>query len=48
VGEIGTISAAVGILAQWLASMPTCRPRLRAEPRGSPRPSTILRLHGRW
>jgi cytochrome P450 len=41
VGEIGTISAAVGILAQWLAEHADLQATLRAErPPGSLRPST--------
>ena len=47
VGEIGTISAAVGILAQWLAEHADLQATLRAEPARQPEAiDEILRLHG--
>ncbi len=47
VGEIGTIAAAVGILAQWLAQHADLQATLRAEPARQPEAiDEILRLHG--
>lgn len=47
VGEIGTISAAVGILAEHLASDPALQARLREEPALLPPAiDEILRIHG--
>lgn len=47
VGEIGTIAAAVGILAEWLANHPDWQARLRMEPDlHAEAIEEILRLHG--
>ncbi len=47
VGEIGTISASVGILAQYLAENPELQRQLRSEPNLIPPAiEEILRLHG--
>lgn len=47
VGEIGTIAASVGILAEHLARHPALQDRLRAEPALiGPAADEILRLHG--
>ena len=47
VGEIGTISAAVGILVHYLAQHPDLHRRLRAEPSLLPAAiEEILRIHG--
>ncbi len=47
VGEIGTISASVGILAQFLAADPGLQRQLRAQPELLPEAiDEILRLHG--
>lgn len=47
VGEIGTIAAAVGIVAEWLARQPGLQVRLRDEPAlRSEAIDEILRLHG--
>lgn len=47
VGEIGTIAASVGILAEYLASDAGLQDRLRADPSlAGPAADEILRLHG--
>ena len=47
VGEIGTISASVGILAQYLAGHPELQVQLRSQPDLIPSAiEEILRLHG--
>ena len=47
VGEIGTISASVGILAQYLAGHPELQAQLRSQPGLIPPAiEEILRLHG--
>jgi len=47
VGEVGTISASIGILAHYLAQHPELQQRLRAEPELLPAANDeILRLHG--
>ena len=47
VGEIGTIAASVGIIAQWLACHPGLQQRLRDEPAlRAEAIEEILRLHG--
>lgn len=47
VGEIGTIAASVGIIAQWLATHPALQQRLRGEPALQPEAiEEMLRLHG--
>jgi cytochrome P450 len=47
VGEIGTISAAVGILAHYLAAHPDLQSLLRTEPQRLPAAiEEILRIHG--
>ncbi|QXL84604.1 cytochrome P450 [Comamonas sp. NLF-1-9] len=47
VGEIGTIAASVGILADWLARHPGLQQQLRAEPALQAEAiEEILRLHG--
>lgn len=47
VGEIGTISASVGILVQYLAEHPALQTQLRAQPNLLPPAiEEILRLHG--
>jgi cytochrome P450 len=47
VGEIGTIAASVGIIAQWLACHPHLQQRLRDEPAlRAEAIEEILRLHG--
>lgn len=47
VGEIGTISASAGILAQYLAAHPELQQRLRTEPEIIPAAiEEILRIHG--
>jgi len=47
VGEIGSIAASVGILAEYLAGNPDLQERLRADPSlAGPAADEILRLHG--
>lgn len=47
VGEIGTIAASVGILAEYLARHPDLQDRLRADlSQAGPAVDEILRLHG--
>lgn len=47
VGEIGTIAASVGIMAEYLASQPELQDRLRADPSlAGPAADEFLRLHG--
>ncbi len=47
VGEIGTLAAAVGILAGWLAEHPDIQAQLRTDPALQPEAiDEILRLHG--
>lgn len=46
-GEIGTISAATGIIAQFLATQPPLQSRLRAQPQSlETAVDEILRIHG--
>lgn len=47
VGEIGTISASVGILTEYLATQPELQTKLRSQPELQPAAiEEILRLHG--